>query len=683
MTNPLLEAHTLPPFNRIQAEDVVPAITALIDEAKQGLNKQLSENDVLTWETLVEPIESREDKMGQAWSPVSHLNGVMNSDALREAYEEAEGLLTDYYTEVGQNRDLYEAYEGLLSSSQFENLSQPQKKTISNAVRNFKLSGVALEGEAKESFKQIKSELSRLTTTFSNNVLDATNGWSYHLDVVEGDDQPDALAGLPDFIVEGAKKAAEEKDLSGYVFTLDLPVYFTIMSQSENEALRKVMYEAYCTRASQEGPTAGQWDNTDVITEILALRQKLAALLGYNNYAEVSLAKKMASSPEEVVAFLLDLAEKTRPFADKEIEELKEFAKNEFSVDEINAWDVSYFSEQLKLKKYNVSQELLRPYFPLTTVKTGMFKLVEKLYGIDVREAKAEVWHEDASYYEIFKDGNKIASFYFDLFARAKKRGGAWMADCRDRRINNGEQQLPVAFLVCNFNSPVDGKPSLLTHSEVTTLFHEFGHGLHHMLTKINVAAVSGISGVEWDAVELPSQFMENFCWQPEVLSFISEHFESGDALPEEMLSNMLAAKNFQSAMQMLRQIEFALFDLRLHMEFGSPGFSGVQALLDEVREKVAVLIPPSINKFQNGFSHIFAGGYAAGYYSYKWAEVLSADAFSAFEEEGVFNAETGRRFLTEILEKGGSQSALELFTNFRGRAPSPEPLMRHSGLAV
>ncbi len=683
MTNPLLEAHTLPPFNRIKAEDVVPAITTLIDEAKQGLEKQLSENDALTWENLIEPIESREDKMGQAWSPVSHLNGVMNSDALRDAYEEAEGLLTDYYTEVGQNRDLYEAYEGLLSSSQFESLSQPQKKTISNAVRNFKLSGVALEGEAKASFKQVKSELSRLTTTFSNNVLDATNGWSYHLEVAEGDDQSDALAGLPDFIIDGAKKAAKDKDLSGYVFTLDLPVYFTIMSQSENEPLRKVMYEAYCTRASQEGPTAGQWDNTEIITEILALRQKLAALLNYNNYAEVSLAKKMASSPEEVVIFLSELAEKTRPFADKEIEELKAFAKNEFSVNEISAWDIPYFSEQLKLKKYNVSQELLRPYFPLTTVKAGMFKLVEKLYGIDVREAKAEVWHEDASFYEIFKDGNKIASFYFDLFARAKKRGGAWMADCRDRRINNGEQQLPVAFLVCNFNAPVDGKPSLLTHNEVTTLFHEFGHGLHHMLTKINVAAVSGISGVEWDAVELPSQFMENFCWQPEVLSFISEHFESGDALPKEMLGNMLAAKNFQSAMQMLRQIEFALFDLRLHMEFGDSDFPGVQALLDEVREKVAVLIPPSINKFQNGFSHIFAGGYAAGYYSYKWAEVLSADAFSAFEEEGVFNAETGQRFLTEILEKGGSQSALELFTSFRGRAPSPEPLMRHSGLAV
>ncbi len=683
MTNPLLEVHTLPPFNRIKADDVVPAITALIDEARQGLQEQLSENDTFTWETLAEPIEAREDKIGQAWSPVSHLNGVLNSDELREAYEAAESLLTNYYTEVGQNRDLYKAYEALQSSSQFESLSQPQKKTVLNAVRNFKLSGVALEGEAKASFKQIKSDLSRLTTTFSNNVLDATNGWHYHLEEKEGEDLSEALSGLPDFIIEGAKKAAEDKAVSGYVFTLDLPVYFTIMSQSENGNLRKVMYEAYCTRASQEGPTAGQWDNTDIITEILSLRQKLAALLGYKNYAEVSLAKKMANSPEEVVTFLSDLAEKTRPFANKEIEELKAFAKNEFSVNELNAWDIPYFSEQLKLKKYNVSQELLRPYFPLTTVKAGMFKLVEKLYGIAVRPAEAEVWHEDASYYEIFKDGHKIASFYFDLFARAKKRGGAWMADCRDRRINNGEQQLPVAFLVCNFNSPVDGKPSLLTHNEVTTLFHEFGHGLHHMLTKINIAAVSGIAGVEWDAVELPSQFMENFCWQPEVLSFISQHFESGDALPDEMLTNMLAAKNFQSAMQMLRQIEFALFDLRLHMEFGDSEFAGVQALLDDVRAQVAVLIPPAINKFQNGFSHIFAGGYAAGYYSYKWAEVLSADAFSAFEEEGVFNAETGQRFLIEVLEKGGSQSALELFTNFRGRAPSPEPLMRHSGLAV
>lgn len=681
MTNPLLDVHTLPPFERITAGDVVPAMQALISEAETGLAQQLDQTEAFTWQNLAECIEAREDKISQAWSPVSHLNSVMNDDELREAYEKAEELLTNYHTEVGQNNRLYQAYVALSEAEGFSALNQAQKQSITNALRDFKLSGVALEGEAKAEFKGIKSQLSKLTTAFSNNVLDATNGWSFHLE--DAADDNSALAGLPDFIIDGAKKAAEEKDLAGYVFTLDMPVYFTVMSQSQNQSLRKVMYEAYCTRASQQGPCAGQWDNSDNIERIVALRQQQATLLGYKNYAEVSVASKMADSAEGVITFLRDLAKTTRPYAEKELEELQAFAREEFSAEELMAWDIPYFSEQLKLKKHNVSQEVLRPYFPLDLVQKGLFKLVAILYGIEVRAAKAELWHEDARYYEIFRNGEKIAGFYLDLFARAKKRGGAWMGECRSRRMNQGEQQLPVAYLVCNFNAPIEGKPSLLTHNEVTTLFHEFGHGLHHMLTQVNVAAVSGINGVEWDAVELPSQFLENFCWRPEVLAFISKHHETGEALPEALLNNMLAAKNFQSGMQMLRQIEFSIFDLRLHMEFGSKSFPGVQGLLDQVREEISVIIPPSMNKFQNGFSHIFAGGYAAGYYSYKWAEVLSADAFSAFEEEGVLNSVTGQRFMHEILEKGGSQNALELFKKFRGREPSADALMRHSGLVL
>jgi len=677
MTNPLLEARLLPPFSRIRAQDVVPAIEAIIAEGESGLQGQLDALDVSSWSSLVEPIEKREDKLSQAWAPVSHLNAVVNNDELRAAYEQADQLITAYTTRFGQNVRLYEAYLALSESADFTSLSQPKKQAIRNAIRDFKLSGVALTGDAKEQYKNNRAELSSLTTYFSNNVLDATNGWFYHVEDEE------ALGGLPEFLKAGAKKAAQERELEGYVLTLDLPVYSTVMSQSANQEVRKIMYEAYCTRASRVGPAGGKWDNSEIIDSIMELRQRQAEILGYNNYAEVSLASKMAPSPQNVIAFLQDLADKTRSFAETELAELSAFAKREFDADCLNAWDIAYFSEQLKLKKYQVSQELLRPYFPLDLVLNGLFRVVKSLYGIDVKVSQAETWHTDARYYELFQNEEKIAGFYLDLYARSQKRGGAWMADCRTRRMNDGELQLPVAFLVCNFNAPFDDKPALLTHQEVVTLFHEFGHGLHHMLTKMDVAAVSGINGVEWDAVELPSQFMENFCWQPEVLAFLSCHYETGEPLPEQLLSNMLQAKNFQSAMQMLRQLEFAIFDLRLHLEYGSETFRGVQALLNDVREKVAVVIPPEFNRFQNGFTHIFAGGYAAGYYSYKWAEVLSADAFSVFEEEGIFNADIGARFLHEILEKGGSEPALDLFRKFRGREPSPEPLMKHSGLLV
>lgn len=674
MTNPLLTPSVLPPFSSIAADHVVPAIKQLIEEAQADLEQRLAQGES-SWSGLQQPIEEMQDRINQAWAPVSHLNSVKNSDELRAAYEAADQALTEYYTAFGQNQALFEAYQALADDQSFTSLSQAQQQTILHALRDFKLSGIGLQGEQQQKFKEIKSQLSSLTTKFSNNVLDAGNGWFHHVT------DEAVLAGLPEFLVDGARQAAKEKDLQGFVLTLDLPVYFTVISQADNAELRRVMYEAYNTRASDQGPTAGKWDNTEVIEDIMRLRQEMSQLLEFNNYAEVSLASKMADSPAQVVAFLQDLAEKTRPFAQREFAELKQFAQQELGMETLNAWDVPYASEKLKLQKYNVSQEVLRPYFPLETVREGLFKVAHDLFGIDVREASSETWHEDVKYYEISREGQTIASFYFDLFARSGKRGGAWMADCRTRRIKGGELQLPVAFLVCNFNRPVEGKPALLTHDEVTTLFHEFGHGLHHMLTKMDVAAVSGITGVEWDAVELPSQFMENFCWQPEVLSFLSSHYQTQEPLPQTMLDNLLAAKNFQSAMFMLRQLEFALFDLRLHMEYGQQTFAGVQALLDQVRSEVAVFVPPSFNKFQNGFSHIFAGGYAAGYYSYKWAEVLSADAFAAFEEEGIFNPATGQRFLHEILEKGGSEDAMKLFQNFRGREPSAEALMRHSGL--
>jgi len=675
MVNPLVGKNNLPPFDMIQAEHVVPAMEALIGNARDVLSQVLAAG-VADWESVVTPLEEAQDAIDQAWSTVSHLNAVANNEALRTQYEIAQEKLTEYYAALGQNRALFDLYSELDRKINNEDLPQAKKQMLKHTLRGFRLSGIDLSTEQQAEFKAIKSELSSLTTKFSNNVLDATKGWSKHLEDVE------ALAGLPDFLVEGARAQAKSKNLTGYILSLDLPVYFTVMSQSDNQALRKEMYLAYQTRASDVGPSAGQWSNTGLIDDILGLRKRQAGLLGFNNFAEYSLATKMAESPEGVLGFLKDLALKSKPFAEQELAELKAFAANDYSVDVLNAWDIPYYSEKLKLKNYAVSQETLRPYFPLEKVKAGLFDLVHSLYGVVVRRREdVPLWNKDAEFYDVFRGEAHIASFFLDLYARADKRGGAWMAECRNRRRVEDGIQIPVAYLTCNFNAPVGDQPALITHNEVTTLFHEFGHGLHHMMTKVDVAAVSGINGVEWDAVELPSQFMENFCWQKSVLNKVSEHYETGESLPETLLQNLLAAKNFQSAMQMLRQLEFALFDLNIHMGFGNAGFSGVQECLDQVRSDIAVLIPPPEVKFQNGFSHIFAGGYAAGYYSYKWAEILSADVFAAFEEEGVFNPATGERFLTEILERGGSEGASVLFERFRGRPPSAEALMRHSGL--
>lgn len=675
--NPLLQDHILPPFKAINPSHVVPAVSFLTEHNLKALDERLAAMTTPTWENLVAPIEADGDKLSKAWAPVGHLNYVCNTPEMREAYEAALELLSPYYTALGQHQKLCEAYQALKDSDQFANLSQAQQTTIEHALRDFKLSGIDLPADKQKRYGDIQAKLSKLTSQFSNNVLDATQGWHYHTD------DESELAGLPASVKQAALEAAKKKDKTGYVLTLDGPVYSAVLTFADSRELRHKFYEAYNTRASDQGPTAGQWDNAELMEEILTLRQELATLLGFTHYAELSLATKMAENPDQVTAFLEDLAAKARPAAERDLAELTEWVKDTYQIEGLNHWDIGYYSEKLRQAKYSVSSEEIRQYFTLPRVLEGLFGVAQKLYGITITEAETELWHDDARYFEISRNGEKIAAFYLDFYAREGKRGGAWMDDCRVRRMGESGLQLPVAFLVCNFNAPAGGQPALLAHSDVTTLFHEFGHGLHHMMTRIDVAAVSGINGVEWDAVELPSQFMENWCWQPEVLKTLSCHVETGDPLPDELIQKMLAAKNFQSAMFLVRQIEFALFDMRVHATFGTDDFAGIQATLDAVRDQVAVIRPPSFNRFQNGFTHIFAGGYSAGYYSYLWAEVLSADAFSAFEETSIFDPATGKRFLDEILAKGGSQSAAVLFKNFRGRDPEVDALLRHSGIAA
>lgn len=677
--NPLLASHTLPPFSSILPEHVEPAIQQLINESRAQLAKTLSQSTAPTWNSLVAPLEAQSDKLDQAWSPVSHLNAVANSEALRDAYTRSVALLTEYGTEVSQNQALYDAYAALRASEEYVTLSTAQQKAIDNALRDFRLGGVALPPADKKRFGDIQQRLSELSTQFSNNVLDATQAWFKHFESV------DALAGLPESALAQAAQTAQQKGLSGYVITLDFPSYYAVIMYADDRALREDIYRAYVTRASSlgkkaDGSSAAEWDNAALIDETLALRHELAQLLGFKNYAERSLASKMAQSVDEVLNFLTTLAGQSKPYAEKDIKELKDYAHQQ-GINDVQAWDITYYSEKLRVEKYAVSQEELRAYFPAENVIQGMFSIVEKLFGIHVQSSAVfDSYHPDVRFYRITKNGQHIASFYLDLFARENKRGGAWMADCRVRRRTEQGIQLPVAFLTCNFTPPVGSTPSLLTHDEVTTLFHEFGHGLHHMLTTIDVAAVSGINGVPWDAVELPSQFMENWCWEPEAIALISAHYQTGETLPASLLEKMLAAKNFQSGLQMIRQLEFSLFDFILHANYDPAHPISAQDVLNNVRQRVAVITPPSYNRFENSFSHIFAGGYAAGYYSYKWAEVLSADAYSRFEEEGVFNATAGDDFLREILTQGGSKEPMTLFKNFRGRAPSPDALLRHSG---
>lgn len=665
----------LPLFSAITPDQIKPAVEKAIAHCKSTIEQVVASNQY-TYKNVVDSIDEADDVLNKIWSPVSHMNSVVSSDELRKAHDDCLPLLSEYGTWVGQHEGLYQAYKSLRDSQEYEQLDEAQRKVIDNTLRDFTLSGVALPADTKKRFAQIQARLSELSSTFSNNVMDATMGWTKHVT------DEAALAGLPESALDAAKQAAHQKDLQGWLFTLDIPSYLPVMLYADNRALREEMYRAYATRASEQGPNAGKWDNNPIIQETLALRTELASLLGFANYAERSIATKMASTTEQVVGFLRDLAAKAKPQAERELAEVRAYAAEKHGMNEMEAWDVPYYSEKLKQDRYSISDEILRPYFPEHKALTGLFTVVEKLYGLSINEVEnADTWHKDVRLFSITdKEGTLRGQFYLDLYARPKKRGGAWMDECRVRRVKaSGELQAPVAYLTCNFNGPVGDKPALFTHDEVVTLFHEFGHGIHHMLTQMSVPGVSGINGVPWDAVELPSQFLENWCWQEEALGFISGHYETGEPLPKSLLDKMLAARDFQAAMQMIRQLEFSLFDFMLHMEDGKT--ADVQGVLNTVREEVSVIQPPSFNRFQTSFGHIFAGGYAAGYYSYKWAEVLSADAFSRFEEEGIFNPQTGADFLHNILEMGGSREPMDLFVAFRGREPQVDALLRHNGI--
>ncbi len=681
MTNPLLAQSTLPLFASIDAQHVVPAVKQALNDYRQTVEKILSENTHFTWDNLCQPLEEASNQLSRVWSPIGHLHSVKNSPELREAYESSLPFLSEFSTWMGQHDGLYQAYKSLKERDDFDSLTQAQKKSIVNTLRDFELSGIGLPVEKQKRYGEIVARLSELSSTYGNNVLDATMGWTKLIK-----DEKD-LSGLPESAIAAAKAMAESKGEEGYLLTLDMPSYLPVMTYADNRELREEMSIAYSTRASDQGPNAKKWDNSEIMNELLALRHELANLLGFSNFAEKSLATKMAESPKQVLDFLNDLAERAHHQGMQELAELTEFVKTHHSadnIDELKSWDLGYYSEKQKQHKFSLNDEELRPYFPEQRAIDGLFEVVHRIYGLVAKERNdIETWHPDVRFFELYDDSNSLrGSFYLDLYARENKRGGAWMDDCAGRmRHSDGSLQNPVAYLTCNFNKPLGDKPALFTHNEVTTLFHEFGHGLHHMLTKIDVADVAGINGVPWDAVELPSQFMENWCWEPEALAFISGHYETGEPLPKEMLDSMLAAKNYQSAMFVLRQLEFGLFDFRLHAEFDPKKGGQVMPTLKSIKDKVAVIPSPEWSRFPHAFSHIFAGGYCAGYYSYLWADVLAADAFSRFSEEGIFNRETGQSFLDNILSRGGSEEPMALFERFRGRKPELDAMLKSYGI--
>jgi len=672
MTNPLLARTDLPLFADIRPEHVGPAITALLAEANAALERATSDAVPADYDAMSAVLDVATERLSRSWGAVNHLNAVADNPALRAAYNESLPLVTEFHTRIGADERLYAKYKAIASSPAAKSLNPARQRALSNAMRDFVLGGAELQGAARERYAAIQDRQAALSQQFSEHVLDATDGFSCYVTEAE-------LAGVPDDVKASTRAAAQADGQPGHKLTLHLPNYLPVMQYGENRALRERLYTAYSTRASELGPPAV--DNSAVMRELLALRQEEARLLGYANFAEVSLVPKMADSPAEVMAFLRDLARRARPYAEKDLAELREFARSELGLDDLQAWDQSFASEKLKEHRYAFSDQEVKPYFTETKVLEGLFRIIETLFEVSIRPDSAPVWHPTVRFFRIERAGQLVGQFYLDPYARPGKRPGAWMDDVRGRWARpDGITQTPVAHLVCNFASPVDGKPALLTHDDVTTLFHEFGHGLHHMLTKVNDVGVAGISGVEWDAIELPSQFMENFCWEWQVLKHMTAHVDTGEPLPQALYDKMLAAKNFQSGLQMLRQVEFSLFDIRLHAEPGSE--NAVQAVLDDVRREVAVVKVPPFNRFQHGFSHIFAGGYAAGYYSYKWAEVLSADAWSAFEETGTLNPETGRRYREAILEAGGSRPAIDSFKAFRGREPRIDALLRHQGMA-
>ena len=676
-TNPLLDIPYLPAFSTIQAEHVIPALETVLQDNRAWLADTLARPTAFTWETLVTPMNEAANRLDRMWSPVSHMNAVVNTETLRQAYNTCLPTLSDYHTEVGQNPELYAAIKAI--REQDTALNSAQRKSLDDSLLGFKLSGIALSDDEKAVYRRISQDLSQLTSRFSDNVLDATNAWTKHItDVAE-------LAGLPESALAMAAQTAQQRGLDGWVLTLQFPSYIAVMTYADNRELRAEMYRAYTTRASELGANPA-WDNTAVMRDILRLRQEEAELLGYTNYAELSLATKMAENPQQVLAFLNDLARKAKPYAQQEYAELLAFAST-LGLDDVQAWDVTYVSEKMKHARFDFTEEDLKPYFPADRVIAGLFAQVEKLFGVRITQQTdgVDLWHPDVRFYHVYAPTGELqAVFYLDLYARQHKRGGAWMSDfCGRFRRADGSLQIPVAFMTCNGSAPVGEQPALLTHDEVVTLFHEFGHGLHHMLTQVDYPDIAGIAGVEWDAVELPSQFMENWCWERSVLDKLAAHWQTGEPLPDNLFQKMLAARHFQTAMATVRQLEFALFDMHLHLDPSAAQEGQVQAIRQQVLEQVAVIKPPAFNRMPHTFTHVFAGGYAAGYYSYKWAEVLSADAFARFEEEGLDNLEVGTAFLREVLEVGGSRPAMESFVAFRGRKPTVDALLRHSGLAA
>ena len=678
MSNPLLESTALPRFSEIRAEHVEPAIDAILAEYQLGIDTLLASKQPRTFENVIGVCEQLDDRLARAWAPVGHLHGVKDSEALRGAYTAAQDKIVEFSSALGQNRELYAAVKAVSESDDFASMPRAARTVVEHELRDFVLAGVALEEPARSRYREISSELAKLSTEFEEAVLDATDAWSEHLT------DEATLSGIPESGRAVLRAYAEEKGLDGWLVTLKQPSVQAVLTYADDRELRARVYRAYGTRAS-ENADGGKFDNSARIERILALRHESAQLLGFANTADESLATKMAQSPDQVIAFLRDFVAKARPMAERDLAELSAFAASELHIMDLQPWDAGYAAEKLREQKYALSEEELKPYFPLPAVMDGLFAVIERVLGVHVRlREDVDVWHADARYYDLLDaNGAVFAGCYVDLYARSGKRGGAWMDVCTSR-IRNGESlQLPIAFLTCNFAPPTAGMPSLLTHDDVITLFHEFGHGLHHMLTEVDYSGVSGISGVEWDAVELPSQFMENFAWKREGLDLIARHWKSGERLPNALFERMQAARNFQSGMFLVRQLEFALFDFRMHHEFDPQLGARTMELLDEVRREVAVLLPPAWHRFPHAFTHIFAGGYGAGYYSYLWAEVLSADAFERFEHEGVFNREVGKAWREAILAVGGSRPALESFVAFRGREPSPDALLRSYGVAA
>lgn len=673
--NPLLNIQQFPDYSRIEPAHAVDAIDSLCQTSKAQIEDLLA-NAPVNWKTY-EQLEAIDDKLGKAWSPISHLHSVMNSEDWREAYQACQPIISQYGAEMSQHSGLYQFYCGLRESADFADYNPAQKKVVNDAIRDFELSGVNLSDDKKATYQKLVQSASELYTTFSNNVLDATQ--AFHLHIKDESE----LAGIPDSAKGLYQQLAEENGVTGYWVTLDFPSYYPALTYADNRQLREKLYEAYVTRASSLGPNAGEFDNTPVIEAILAVRSDLSELLDFEHYAALSLSNKMAGDAQTVMNFLTDLVEKSKPQGQAEFAELQAFAKKTLGLEELAPWDIAYASEKLKQAEYAISQEQLREYFPVPNVIEGLFAISGRLFGLTFEENRSlSKWHEDVTTFTIKNEANEaIAYFYMDLYARQGKNGGAWMNGAIDKISNAQTKQLPVAYLTCNFIPPVGDEVAYLSHDEVVTLFHEFGHGLHHMLTKVTYSAISGINGVEWDAVELPSQFMENFCFEKEVLAQMTANRHSGETLPDDLFDKLTASKNYHSALQMLRQLEFSLFDMTIHAQYDAENPQDVMETLAQVREKVAVTPSPEYARFPMSFSHIFAGGYAAGYFSYKWAEVLSADAFSRFEEEGVYNEAVGRAFKTEILEKGAARTAMENFVAFRGRQPTIAALLRHNGI--